>query len=102
MLLMKLPAYRVNQGEKGEDGKATTTFVPFGTRPAIMFTWATIFEHDHGQNSNFPCLLVNPKSYHKIDREISLAHDHGQIFGRRSMVFRIDAIVISRCDGQKR
>ena len=37
----------------------------------------------------------------KLTVKYPFAHDHGQIFGRRSMVFQIYAIVIGRCDGQK-
>ena len=92
MLLMKLPAYRVNQGKgRGWEGDHDF-FLPFGARPAVMFSWATIFEHVYWSTQNYTT---------KLTVKYPFAHDHGQIFGRTSMVFQIYAIVIGRCDGQK-
>ena len=101
MLLMKLPAYRVNQG-KGRGWEDDHDFFyrlalvrqscSHGQRFLSMTTAKIQIFHVYWSTQNYTT---------KLTVKWPFAHDHDQIFGRRSMVFQIYAIVIGRCDGKK-
>lgn len=94
MLLINLPAYRVNQGVRERMGR----------RPRLFHHLANVRQScSHGQRF---LSMAKIEIFHvywaiqnyttKLTVKYPFAHDPGQIFGRRSMVFRIYAIVISR------